>query len=66
MTEQLIVGGRIAKATYQRTGSVGSGKDQKALFDFGLILCDVDDQGQETNCGDTSLMQAVTYFPIPK
>lgn len=66
MVSQELIGGRVAKFTYLNTGSVGSGKDAKKLYDFGVRLCDFDSNGKETNCGDTSLMQAVTYFPIPR
>ena len=66
LTSQELIGGRVAKFTYLKTGTVGSGKDQKAVFYFGVVLCDFDNAGKETNCGDTTLMQQVSYFPIPK
>lgn len=66
LVQREIIGGRVAKFTYQKTASVGSGKDAKNLYDFGVEICDYDNGGQEANCGDTTLMQSVTYFPIPK
>lgn len=66
LVSQEMIGDRVAKFTYMRTGATGSGKDAKVLFDFGVVLCDFDNAGKETNCGDTLLMQNVTYFPIPK
>ena len=66
LVQREIIGGRVAKFTYQKTAVVGSGKDQKNLYDYGVEICEYDNNGSEANCGDTTLMQSVTYFPIPK
>ena len=47
-----LVGGRSVKYTLQATG----GK----LYDFQSRICDFDQAGNETNCGDSTLLQNVT------
>jgi hypothetical protein len=50
--EETLVGGRSVKYTLQATG----GK----LYDFQTRICDFDQAGNETNCGDSTVLNNVT------
>jgi len=50
--EETLVSGRTVKYTLQSTG----GK----LYDFQTRICDFDQAGNETNCGDSTVLQNVT------
>lgn len=68
LTRNTFVGDRTAKYIMQQTGSISSGSGRNSssagLYNYSIEICDLTDDGNETNCNESVLLGNVRVSRI--
>ena len=65
LVSQTYVGERSVQYLMQKTGgTTGKSKDKVQLFNFSMRICNITDEGKESDCKETPVLRNVQSKPV--
>ena len=64
LVSQTYVGDRSVQYLMQKTGGASKDKKKVQLFNFSMRICNITDEGKESDCKETPVLRNVQSKPV--